>query len=107
MISIQWRNIMPTSQGERRCTRYKLKKTVRERGISPVSKAIQEFDEGQMVHIDIDPSVQKGMPNAKFQGKTGKVVGQRGRAFLLHVRDGNSTKEIVVLPQHLKPQKYN
>lgn len=98
---------MPTSNGERSCTRYKLKKTVRERGLSPVSKAIQEFEDGQMVHIDIDPSVQKGMPNAKFQGKTGKVLGQRGRAYLLQVRDGNSMKEVISLPQHLKPQKYN
>ncbi|SET08181.1 LSU ribosomal protein L21E [Methanococcoides vulcani] len=98
---------MPTSHGERSCTRYKLKKTVRERGLSPVSKAIQEFEDGQMVHIDIDPSIQKGMPNAKFQGKTGKVLGQRGRAYLLQVRDGNAMKEVISLPQHLKPQKYN
>ncbi|ABE51852.1 MULTISPECIES: 50S ribosomal protein L21e [Methanococcoides] len=97
---------MPTSHGERSCTRYKLKKTVRERGLSPISKAIQDFEEGQMVHIDIDPSVQKGMPNAKFQGKTGKVLGKRGRAYLLQVTDGNSKKEVISLSQHLKPQKY-
>lgn len=97
---------MPTSHGERSCTRYKLKKTVRERGLSPISKAIQDFEEGQMVHIDIDPSVQKGMPNAKFQGKTGKVLGKRGRAYLLQVTDGNSQKEVISLSQHLKPQKY-
>ncbi|MCM1986114.1 MULTISPECIES: 50S ribosomal protein L21e [Methanococcoides] len=97
---------MPTSNGERSCTRYKLKKTVRERGLSPISKAIQDFEDGQMVHIDIDPSVQKGMPNAKFQGKTGKVLGKRGRAYLLQVTDGNSKKEVISLSQHLKPQKY-
>ncbi|MDO9517665.1 MAG: 50S ribosomal protein L21e [Methanosarcinaceae archaeon] len=98
---------MPKSHGERFCTRHKLKKSSRERGISPVSKAIQEFVEGQMVHVDIDPSVQRGMPNPKFHGKTGKVVKQRGRAYILHVSDGNATKEIIALPQHLKPQKYN
>ncbi|MDY0386730.1 MAG: 50S ribosomal protein L21e [Methanolobus sp.] len=97
---------MGRSHGEKHCTRHKLQKTTRERGISPISKAIQEFDNGQMVHIDIDPSVQKGMPNAKFQGKTGKVIGQRGRAFVLQVTDGNATKELITLPQHLKPQKY-
>lgn len=97
---------MPTSHGPKCCTRYKLKKTVRERGLSPVSRAIQDFAEGQMVHIDIDPSVQKGMPNPKFQGKTGKVISQRGRAYILHVREGNATKEVISLPEHLKPQKY-
>ena len=64
---------MTNSHGERRCTRYKLQKTVRERGISPVSKAIQEFEDGQMVHIGIDPSVQKGMPNPKFQALQEKL----------------------------------
>ena len=98
---------MPESEGERCCTRSKLKKNVRERGLSPVSKAIQKFEDGQMVHIDIDPSVQKGMPNPKFQGKTGKVIGQRGRAYLLQVRDMNSLKEVISLPEHLKPQKQN
>ncbi len=97
---------MPTSHGERCCTRYKLKKTVRERGLSPVSKAIQEFETGQKVHIDIDPSVQKGMPNPKFQGKTGTVLSQRGRAYLLEVKDQNAMKKVFCLPQHLKPQKY-
>ncbi|AEH61126.1 Ribosomal protein L21e [Methanosalsum zhilinae DSM 4017] len=98
---------MSKSQGERYCTRYKLKKSVRERGISPVVKAIQEFDQGQMVHIDIDPSVHKGMPNAKFQGKTAKVTGQRGRAYILQVRDGNALKEVICVPEHLKPQRHN
>ncbi|MDF1533792.1 MAG: 50S ribosomal protein L21e [Methanosarcinaceae archaeon] len=98
---------MPKSHGERFCTRHKLKKSSRERGLSPVNKAIQEFVEGQMVHVDIDPSVQRGMPNPKFHGKTGKVIKQRGRAYILHVSDGNATKEIIALPQHLKPQKYN
>jgi large subunit ribosomal protein L21e len=97
---------MPTSNGEKCCTRYKLKKTVRERGLSPVSRAIQDFEDGQKVHIDIDPSVQKGMPNPKFQGKTGTVVSRRGRAYILEVRDGNAMKEVISLPEHLKPQKY-
>ena len=94
------------SSGERRCTRYKLQNKIREKGLSAPSKAIQEFDDGQMVHIDIDASVQKGHPNPKFQGSTGKVIGQRGRAYILRVRDGNSMKEVISLPQHLKPQKY-
>lgn len=95
---------MPTSHGIRRRTRDKLSKSVRARGISPVSRAIQDFDEGQMVHIILDPSIHKGMPNPKFHGKTGKVAGKRGRAFLLKVRDGNAMKTVIALPEHLKPQ---
>ncbi len=95
---------MPKSHGIRRRTRDKLSKSVRARGISPVSRVIQDFDEGQMVHIILDPSIHKGMPNPKFHGKTGKVAGKRGRAFLLKVKDGNAMKTVIVLPEHLKPQ---
>ncbi|MDD2438757.1 MAG: 50S ribosomal protein L21e [Methanosarcinaceae archaeon] len=98
---------MTNSHGEKRCTRYKLKKSIRERGISPVVRAIQEFKAGQMVHIDIDPSFQKGIPNAKFQGSTGKVIGQRGRAYLLQVKYGNALKKVICMPSHLKPQRLN
>ncbi|HDM35855.1 MAG TPA: 50S ribosomal protein L21e [Candidatus Syntrophoarchaeum butanivorans] len=96
---------MPVSHGVRRKSRHKLRKKVRERGISPVTRAIQEFEPGEMVHIRIDPSVHRGMPNPKFHGKTARVIGMRGRAFRLEVRDGNKMKEIFVRPEHLLPQK--
>ncbi|WRQ72903.1 MAG: 50S ribosomal protein L21e [Methanosarcinales archaeon Met12] len=96
---------MQKSHGERRKTRHKLKKSTREKGISPISRAIQEFVIGQNVHISIDPSIHKGMPHPKFHGRTATVMGQRGRAYLLEVRDGNMMKDIIVCPQHLKPQK--
>lgn len=96
---------MPKSHGIRKRTKDKLKKSVRERGISPVSRAIQDFSDGQMVHIVLDPSRHKGMPNPKFHGKTGKVIGRRGRAFILRVKDGNAMKSVIALPEHLMPQK--
>ncbi len=96
---------MAKSHGERRKTRYKLKKSSRKRGLSAISKAIVEFETGDMVHIAIDPSVHKGMPNPKFHGRTGKVVAQRGRAYILSVRDGRAMKEVIVHPQHLNLQQ--
>ncbi|MDW7727229.1 MAG: 50S ribosomal protein L21e [Candidatus Methanoperedens sp.] len=96
---------MAKTHGTRRKSRYKLKKTVREKGLSPITRAIQQFIEGDFVNIDLDPSIQKGMPHHKFHGKTGKVVGRRGRAYLVGVRDGNSMKEVIILPEHLTAQK--
>ena len=96
---------MAKSRGERRKTRHKLNKTVREKGLSPVSRAIRQYEAGEMVHIEIDPGVHRGMPNPKFQGKTGRITGTRGRAYLVEVSDGNAIKEITVRPQHLKSQK--
>ena len=96
---------MAKTHGTRRKSRYKLKKTVREKGLSPISRAIQEFTEGDIVNIDLDPGVQNGMPHPKFQGRTGKVLSQRGRAYIVEVRDGGLMKEIIILPEHLTPQK--
>ncbi len=96
---------MPKSHGERRKTRYKLKKSIRARGTAPVSHAIRQFEPGQKVHIDLDPSVHKGMPNPKFHGRTGTVVEQRGNAYLVAVTDGNALKTVIARPQHIKAQK--
>ena len=96
---------MAKTHGTRRKSRYKLKKTVREKGLSPISRAIQLFVEGDIVNIDLDSSIQNGMPHPKFQGRTGKVVSQRGRAYIVEVTDGRLTKEIIILPEHLTPQK--
>ena len=96
---------MAKTHGTRRKSRYKLKKTVREKGLSPISRAIQLFQEGDIVNIDLDPSIQNGMPHPKFQGRTGKVMSQRGRAYIVEVRDGGLMKEVIILPEHLTPQK--
>ncbi len=96
---------MAKSHGIKHKTRDKLSKTVRARGISPVVRAIQDFQVGDKVHIILDPSIHKGMPNPKFHGRTGEVIGTRGRAFLLKVTDGNASKTIISLPEHLTAQK--
>ena len=95
---------MAKTHGTRRKSRYKLRKTVREKGLSPISRAIREFAEGDLVNIDLDPGIQNGMPHPKFHGKTGRVMGQRGRAYIVEVRDGELMKEVIVLPEHLTPQ---
>jgi large subunit ribosomal protein L21e len=89
----------------RKKSRGKLSRTVRAKGKSSVVRAIQEFDTGAMVHIIIDPSIHKGMPHPRFHGKTGEVVGTRGRAFVLKVTDGNASKTLITLPEHLTAQK--
>ncbi len=96
---------MASTHGTRRKSRYKLKKTVREKGLSPISRAIQEFVEGDIVNIDLDPGIQNGMPHPKFHGRTGRVMGQRGRAYIVGIRDGGLMKEVIVLPEHLTSQK--
>jgi len=95
---------MPNSKGERKKTRDKLSNSIRERGQSPPSGAVREFDEGQKVHVAIDPSVPEGQPHPRFHGSTGEVVGEQGRAYEVEIQHGDSTKTLFVRPQHLEPQ---
>ncbi|AAM02873.1 50S ribosomal protein L21e [Methanopyrus kandleri] len=93
------------SKGFRSRTRKKLRKKPRERGLSPLGPMTQEFEEGQKVHIVIDPSVHKGMPHPRYHGRTGEVVGRQGRAYIVKIRDGGKEKKLIVYPEHLKPQE--
>jgi large subunit ribosomal protein L21e len=96
---------MAHHNGPRKKTRYKFKKALRKRGLPPVTTVIQKFEIGQKVHIVIDSSIQTGMPHRRFHGKTGTVIGQRGRAWVLEIKDGRASKTVIARPQHLKPQK--
>jgi len=84
------------SHGLRSKTRRKLssKKKV---ALTPY---LQEFKEGDKVHIKINPSSRK-IPHPRFHGMTGKVVGKRGKAFIIEVKK----KTLIVKPEHLKVMK--
>ncbi|MCL1810965.1 MAG: 50S ribosomal protein L21e [Methanomassiliicoccaceae archaeon] len=92
---------MQASRGTRTKTRQLLKKKPRARGLSPITKAFQQFEAGEKVNIIIDPSVHKGMPFSRFHGLTGVIVGPRGAAYEVSVKDGNKTKMVVARPEHL------
>ncbi|MCS7121753.1 MAG: 50S ribosomal protein L21e [Archaeoglobaceae archaeon] len=89
------------SHGLRFKSGRKLKKKIREKGIK-ISKFLQSFEIGETVHIDIEPASHKGMPHPRYQGRTGIIVGKRGRAFILEIKDGDLKKQFFVRPEHLK-----
>jgi len=60
---------------------------------------------GEYVVIKIDPSVHKGQPHRRFHGKVGVVIGKRGRAYIIRVRDGDTHKTVFARPEHLMPFK--
>jgi len=92
------------SKGFRRSTRNKLSKKSRKKGMFPITRSLATFELGQKVHIAIEPSVHKGMPHPRFQGKTGTVLERRGRSYLLEIREGDAKKVIISRPEHLKAQ---
>ena len=96
---------MPSSRGPLKKTRNKLKNPPRERGMSPPQRAVENFEEGQKVHLKLDPSVPDGRFHPRFNGRTGTVVGEQGAAYKIEITDGNSTKTVIAKPAHLRAQR--
>ncbi len=88
------------TRGFKAGTRNKLQQKVAYR--PTITKFLQEFDIGQNVVIYPEPSSHKGMPFPRFKGKAGKIVGKRGSAYLVEVKDGNMVKTVISRPEHLK-----
>jgi large subunit ribosomal protein L21e len=96
---------MPSSNGPLKGTRGKLSNKPRERGQSPPQRAIQEYEDGQKVHLRLDPSVPDGRFHPRFNGQTGEVVGKQGSAFKVEIVDGGKTKTIITKAAHLRAQQ--
>lgn len=96
---------MPSSNGPREGTRNKLKNKARERGASPPQRSVEQYEDGEKVHLKLDPSVPKGQFNPRFNGHTGTVVGEQGHAYKVEIKDGGVTKKLIAAPAHLRRQK--
>lgn len=90
-------------RGYRKKSRQKHRKNVRDRGLGSVEKYLMDYDINDKVDIITDPSYHKnGMPHKRYHGRTGTVLGQRGRCYLVEVKLGNSTKILIVGVEHLR-----
>jgi len=87
--------------GFRRKTRDKLKKPIRFKGKISISRYFQVFNEGETVTIKPEPSVQKGMPYPRFQGKKGTIIGKQGDCYKVQILDGGMKKILLAHPVHL------
>ncbi|MFB6253646.1 MAG: 50S ribosomal protein L21e [Halobacteriaceae archaeon] len=96
---------MPKSDGPLSKSRKKLRNDPRERGTSPPERAVAKFEEGQKVHLTIDPSRTDGRFHPRFNGQTGEVVGTQGQAYKVEITDGGKTKTIITIPAHLQAQE--
>ncbi|MFQ5815016.1 MAG: 50S ribosomal protein L21e [Candidatus Hydrothermarchaeaceae archaeon] len=96
---------MERSKGLRSKTRHKMKKGTREKGLLSTTKLMKSFSVGDRVHIVLEPSVQKGQPHPRFHGRTGTVIGKRGRSYLVEISDGDARKMVISAPVHLKAQR--
>jgi large subunit ribosomal protein L21e len=80
------------------------KKPMRKRGKLSFSRYFQEFKEGDRVSVDKELSVNSNFPK-RIQGRTGKVVGKRGQAYIVDIKDQDKEKRFLIKPIHLKKIK--
>ena len=91
------------AKGFRHKTRSLLSRKPRERGKTGLSKILHEYVIGEKVVVKIDPSVHKGMPHRRYQGKVGVIIKKKGRSYVVNVTQGDALKEIIIRPEHLEP----
>lgn len=72
--------------------------------MSPPQRAVERFEAGERVHLRIDPSVPKGRFHPRFNGHTGEILGEQGRAYKVRITDGGKEKTLVTVPAHLTRQ---
>lgn len=79
-------------------------KKAREKGKIRLSLYFQEFKNGDKVSIVREPSVPASFPE-RMQGRTGVIEGNRGKAYIVKLKDYNQEKRYIVNPIHLKKLK--
>jgi len=80
------------------------RKPVRTRGKISFSKYFQSFEEGDSVAVIREASQGANFPS-RLQGRTGKVSGKRGRAYIVLIKDQSKEKTFLIEPVHLKKIK--
>jgi len=95
--------MVKSSKGFRSRSRGTFTKDVRERGLPPVNRFLQEFAIGERVVVKIEPSDPHGQPHPRYQGRTCTVVAKTGRAYRIAFLDGGKRKELIATPIHLMP----
>lgn len=80
------------------------RKSIRTRGKLQLSKYFQNLKQGDLVSVNIERSERVDFPK-RLQGRTGKVVGRRGRANIVKIKDQTKEKEFIIKSIHLKKIK--
>jgi large subunit ribosomal protein L21e len=81
-----------------------LMKRIRQKGKIKLSEYFKELKIGDSVAVVNEASVPSSFPQ-RIVGRTGKIVGLRGRSKIIEMKDGSIKKQFIVHPIHLKRLK--
>lgn len=96
-------NKMRRSRGFRNKTRKTLRKNVREK--LTLTERLKDIKIGTKVVLNLEPSVQTGMPHPRYQGTIGEVIEKRGKSYVLAIKDKNKPKTLISSPEHIRQLK--
>jgi len=78
------------------------RKRIREKGKISFQKYFQKFNSGDSVAVVRELNQQSpGFPK-RIQGRTGKIKGKRGAAYVVEIKEYNKMKQYIIKPIHLK-----
>jgi large subunit ribosomal protein L21e len=77
------------------------KKNVREKGKLSLSRYFQKLKKGEHVAIVRELSIDVNFPK-RLQGRTGIIEGERGKSYIVDIKDINKEKRHIISPIHLK-----
>jgi len=80
------------------------KKPAKEKGKLRLSMYFQDLKKGDFVSVIKEMSLSSNFPK-RLQGRTGIVEGQRGKAFIVKIKDQEREKKFLIGAIHLKKIK--
>ncbi len=76
-------------------------KRIRQKGKIRFSEYFKKLDNNDRVAVVIEKAVRAAFPK-RLQGRSGKVIGERGRFKSVEINDKNKVKTYIIHPVHLK-----
>jgi len=68
-----------------------------------IKRKLSRLKVGDKVHLT--PISTPSMPHPRYRGRTGSVIGLRGRAYVVEITDYNATKRLIIEGVHLTKVK--
>ncbi len=88
--------------GNRRKSRTKLIRPIREKGKISITRYLQEYKDGEKVVLGFNSAIQKGAYNPRYLGRVGIIQKRRGECYEITFNDGEKEKMVIVHPIHLR-----
>ena len=67
-----------------------------------IPSIVKSFQQGERVAIDPKSGHFGNMPHPRYRGRHGVIIGRRGSAYVVEVRDYGALKKLIIPALHLE-----